>query len=206
MPNSLPDFSPVTSGDIRLIEWARREGVLTAEHLKGFTHAVLDEIAAIVGDADDAAVTFIPNDPLADDPHAPEEERHQGWSLAHLIVHTTASSEEWAAVSSILARGIVYGREPRPRYETDWHTMKTRAQVDQRLAESRRMRLAYLDAWPDAPFLNVMRDMSERFIANNGNINAAAAYLFGLKHEMGHLNQMREAARQAREAASIHSS
>jgi hypothetical protein len=115
------------------------------------------------------------------------------------VLHVTASAEEWAAVSSLLARGIAFGRD-RLRYEPDWHTFTTRAQVDQRLVESRRMRLAYLDTFPDEPHLNVMRDLSERFIANNGNVNAIVAYLFGLKHEMAHLDQMRETARQMRAA------
>lgn len=196
----LPDLTPVTSGEITLIEWSRQQA-LTVEDLRRFTDGVLDEIAAIIGDADDAGVTFIPDDPNADDPHAPEPERYQGWSLAHLVCHTTATSEEWAAVSSLLARGIAYGRDPRPRYETDWHTMKTRAQVDQRLAESRRMRMGYLDTFPDAPQLHILREMSERFIANNGNVNAFTAYLYGLKHEISHLDQMRETARQMRVAA-----
>lgn len=195
----LPDFTPVTSGETTLIEWSRQQN-LTTNDLRRFTVGVLDEIAAIIGDADDAGVTFIPDDPNADDPHAPEPERYQGWSLAHLVCHTTATSEEWAAVSSILARGIVYGRDPRPRYEPDWHLLKTRAQVDQRLAESRRMRLGYLDTFPDEPHVHVLRDMSERFIANNGPINAFAAYLFGLKHELSHMDQIRETARQMREA------
>ncbi|MBL8131512.1 MAG: DinB family protein [Anaerolineae bacterium] len=196
----LPDFSPVISGEMTLTQWVTREGITTATHLRRLTESVLDEIDAILGEADDAGVAFIPEDPHADDPHAPEGEQHQGWSLAHLVLHVTASAEEWAAVSSILARGIPYAREPRLRYEPDWHSFTTRAQVDQRLAESRRMRLAYLDAWPDAPLLHVQREMSENFTKKHGPMNAVTAYLFGLRHEVGHLEQMREAARQMRAA------
>ncbi|MDZ4769091.1 MAG: DinB family protein [Chloroflexota bacterium] len=196
----IPDFAAVERHELTLIEWAHREGVTTVAQLRSFTVTVLDEIAAILGDADDSDVIFIPHDPLADDGNAPEHERHQGWSLAHLIVHTTATAEEWAAVSSLLARGIAYPREPRLRYETDWHSLTTRAGVDQRLAESRRMCLGYLDAFPDAPLLAVEREMSERFTELFGRMNAIAGYLMGLRHEIGHLEQMRDAARQARAA------
>ncbi|MBK8022442.1 MAG: DinB family protein [Chloroflexi bacterium] len=197
----LPDISPVLNGDMTLLQWATRENITTAAQLRRITEASLDEIAAILGDADDAAVTFFPNDPLADDQYAPEHEQHQGWSAAHLVLHVTASAEEWAAVSSILARGIAYPKEPRLRYEPDWHTVTTRAQVDQRLAESRRMRLAFLDSWPDAPMLDVFRDLSDNFVNKFGKMNAVSAYLFGLRHEWMHLEQMREAMRQARETA-----
>ncbi len=197
----IPDFSPVERGELLLIDWAQREGITTAAQLRAMTIAVLDEITAILGAADDAAVTFIPDDPLADDPFAPEEERYQGWSLAHLVMHTSASAEEWAAVASILARGIAYTPEPRLRYETDWHTVTTRAQVDARLAESRRMRLGYLDTFPDQPNLTTTRELSPRFIERYGQMNAIAAYLFGLRHEIGHLAQMRDAAAQAQAAA-----
>jgi hypothetical protein len=197
----IPDFSPVERGEMLLIDWTQREGITTAAQLRAITTAVLDEIAGILGRADDAAVTFIPDDPLANDPFAPEDERYQGWSMAHLVVHTTASAEEWAAVASILARGIAYTPEPRLRFETDWRTVTTRAQVDARLAESRRMRLGYLDTFPDMPNLTIRRELSPRFIERFGEMNAIAAYLFGLRHEVGHLAQMRDALAQAQSAA-----
>jgi hypothetical protein len=112
----------------------------------------------------------------------------------------TASSEEWAAYSSILARGIVYPAEPRLRCETPWREITTKAQCVQRLQESRRIRLGYLDAWPDAPRLDVLRELSPRFVERFGELNAPACFLFGLKHEVEHLPQMAEAARQARAA------
>ena len=49
-----------------------------------------------------------------------------------------------------------------------------------------RMRNAYLETWPDAPLLDVCRDVSERFSARFGEMNAPAAFLFGLSHEVGH--------------------
>lgn len=190
----LIDFSPVNDEQITLYEFSRRFSV---DDLRSATHASLDAILGFISDANDAQVTFIPDDPNADDPLAPPEERYQGWSLAHLVMHVTASSEEWAGYSSVLARGIVYPREPRLRYETDWHLVTTRAQVLQRIEESRRMRLAYLDTFPDAPHLNVFRAISERFIERNGPVNAISAYLYGLRHEHGHFPQIQETARQA---------
>jgi hypothetical protein len=193
----LVDFSPVYLAELTLLEFSQR---FTIADLRAASDASLDTILNIIGGADDAQIVHIPYDPDANDPLAPPEEQHDGWNLAHLVVHVTASSEEWAAVSSILARGIVYPREPRLRCETHWKTLTTRAQVLQRIEESRRMRLAYLDTWPDRPQLDVFRDMSERFTERHGRINATAAFLYGLRHEIGHHDQFRDAARQAREA------
>lgn len=194
------DFSPVLNGETTLYELSQTLK-LTAADLRAATNASLDTILAILGDADDAQLTHIPYDPDANDPYAPPELQHVGWSLAHLVAHVTASSEEAAAVASILARGIPYTREPRLRYETDWQTLTTRAQVLGRIAESRRIRLAYLDTFPDAPQLEVFRDTSERFAERHGKLNATAQFLYGLKHEVGHHDQFRDAARQARDMA-----
>ncbi len=190
----LIDFSPLDNPDLKLYDFAQQFSI---DDLRAATNASLDYILSVIGNADDAQVAFIPDDPLANDPFAPPEEQHIGWSLAHLVVHVTASAEEGAAYSAILARGIPYPREPRLRNETDWHTVKTRAQVLQRIAESRRMRLAALDMWPDEPRLDVYRETSEKALERNGPSNAKAAFLSGLRHEAGHYAQMREVAHQA---------
>lgn len=194
----LIDFSRVDRGELTLYDLSKD---LTVAHLRAATIASLDTILDILGDADDSQIAHIPYDPDANDPYAPPELQHIGWSLAHLVVHVTASSEESAATASILARGIPYTREPRLRYETDWQTVTTRAQVMQRLEESRRMRLAYLDSFPDTPHLDVCRDVSERYLEKFGRMNAFSQFLQGLKHEVGHHDQFREAARQARAMA-----
>ena len=75
--------------------------------------------------------------------------------------------------------------------------MQTVAQVRQRLEESRRMRNAYLETWPQAPLLDTVRAISERFTARFGQMNAPAAFLFGLSHEVGHFAQIEEVRRQA---------
>ncbi len=190
----LIDFAAVERNELKLIELGAR---LTLDDLRAATRFSIDRMLELIADLSDAAVTFDPVDPDAHDPYAVAGEETIGWSLAHLIAHVTASSEEWAAYSAILARGIPYPSEPRLRYETPWRAITTQAQCVQRLQESRRMRLAYLDAWPDAPHLETRRQMSERFTERFGEFNAPAAFLFGLWHEVNHFEQMREARRQA---------
>ena len=192
----LIDFSPVNRGDIKLLGFSRQ---FSAADLKAATNASIDFIVELIKDINDAQVMFLPDDPDADDPYAVPGEEHIGWSLAHLVVHVTATSEEGAAYSSILARGIPYPREPRLRYETNWHTVKTTAECIQRLEESRRLRLACLDSWPDQPHLEVFRELSEKALERLGPLNAPASFLNSLKHEIGHHEQFIEVARQARE-------
>lgn len=191
------NFAPLLRNEVKAIEFAKN---LTVDDLRIATNASIDLMLDMIKDLDDAAMTFDPVDLLANDPYAAPGEEHIGWSIAHLIAHVTASSEEGAAYSSILARGIVYPAAPRLRYETPWRDIKTKKQCIQRLEESRRMRLACLDMWPDTPHLDVLRELSPRYIENNGEINAPAAFLGGLKHELGHHDQIREVVRQVRAA------
>ena len=188
------DFAILEKENLKLMEFASR---FSKENLRTAANESVDYLLSLVNDLTDADVTFDPVDENADDPHAVEGEENIGWSVAHLIAHTTSSTEEWAAYSSILARGVEYPAEPRLRYETPWKDLTTQAQVVQRLQESRRMRNAFLDTWPDAPFLDTKRDLSPRFIERFGDFNAPAAFLFGLKHELGHYGQIEEVKRQA---------
>jgi hypothetical protein len=190
------DFSPVNRDEVKMLEFSSQFSVAD---FKAATNASIDFIIALIRDMSDAQVTFIPHDPNADDPYAVPGEEHIGWSLAHLVVHVTATAEEGAAYSSILARGIPYPREPRLRYETNWHTVKTTAECLQRLEESRRIRLACLDSWPDQPQLDVFRELSEKALERLGPLNAPASFLSSLKHEIGHREQFIEVARQVRE-------
>ena len=188
------DFSSVSNKDVKLINFAK--GFTVAE-MRTAANESVDYLLDLIKDLDDADVTFDPEDPEAHDPHAVEGEENIGWNIAHLIAHVTASTEEWAAYSSILARGIAYPAEPRLRYETPWKDITTKAQCVQRLEESRRIRNGYLDTWPDEPNLDVLRDLSPRFIEHFGNFNAPAAFLFGLMHELGHYAQIEDAKTQA---------
>jgi hypothetical protein len=194
------DLQPLMDGQVRLLEFSHG---LRVDDLREATRVSIDTLLGIVRRADDAMIAFLPHDPEANDPHARPGEEQIGWSLGHLVAHVTASSEESAAISAILARGIPYPREPRLRYETPWQAIDTQAKAVQRLEESRRMRLAALDMWPDQPHLDVLRELSERGREIWGDLNAPAAFLLGLKHEVGHYAQFHEVLRQALAARTV---
>ena len=173
---------------------------LPSTDLRCVSDESLDLIRSFIAGLSDAQVTFDPVDPEAHDSFAIEGEENIGWSLAHLVAHVTASSEEGAAYSSLLARGVP--AEERPRYETPWRDLQTVAQCLQRIEESRRIRNAYLETWPDEPLLQINRVIPERFRERFGEMNAPAAFLFGLMHEVGHYEQFRDARAQALAATS----
>jgi hypothetical protein len=191
----LIDFTPLRD---KTVEWLEFAAPYTLPMLRAAINAYIDATLDIIGPATDAHLTFEPVDAAADDPYAPEEDRKIGWSLAHLVLHVTASLEEGAAFSSILARGISIGG--RLRYEPDWRTFTTRAQVLERLEECRRMCLAYLDTWPNPPHLDVNREMPEDWVQILGQRNAPASVLGGLRHWDDHMDQFRDAMAQARKA------
>ncbi len=196
----LIDYTPLKNREMKAIDFAAR---FDYQQIRDAASAQVDWMLNLIRDLTDADLTFDPIDPQADDPYAVEGEEKIGWSIAHIIVHVTASTEEWATYSSILARGIPYPAEPRLRYETPWRDITTQAQAIQRLEESRRMRLGYLDAWPTVPNLDIKRALSPRFIEAFGEFNAPACVLFGLYHEAGHFDQMAEAKRQALAARGV---
>ena len=163
--------------------------------LRLLTDEMIDTTLALIAGCIDADVTFEPVDPHADDPYAATpEERHMPWTIGHVIVHNTASSEEAAAVAAELARGVAY--HGRSRYETPWQQIRTVTACQQRLEESRRMRLASLRMWPDAA------DLENTYQAwtDGPTVNAVGRFVLGLMHEESHLAQIREIVRQARAA------
>jgi hypothetical protein len=189
----LLDFTLVKNRTMTFSDMARD---LTPADLRNLTNEMIDTMLSIVADATDEDVVFVPQDPNADDPYGIPEERDLVWTLGHVAVHTTASAEESGALALTLARGLT--PEGRSRYEVPWRTVQTIAQVRQRFEESRRMRLAMLDAWPDEPHLEVTYSISPRF----GPFNATARFLMGLYHDDDHLGQLNEIMRQVREARS----
>ncbi len=166
------------------------EGISVAQ-LRDETNASVDRILAVIAGATDADVTFVPQDAKAFDEHAAKEKQHDGWTLAHVIAHQTASSEEAAFIAAELARGVE--NHGRSRYETAWESITTAAQLQQRLKECRRMRLAALDIWPDAPALTNTYVMAE----GTPPINATARYALGLFHEHAHMEQLSSVMAQA---------
>ena len=186
------DFQAVRKGRITMDQLAAG---LTAKDLARLTIEMLDAISAQIADCADADVVFAPVDPEANDPYAATpEEMHMPWTLGHVIVHTTASAEESAALAAELARGVPFHGSS--RYETPWTAMRTIAGLRQRLAESRRMRLASLEMWPDAP------QLENRYQAwtDGPVVNAVGRFLLGLMHEDDHLTQIADVVRQARAA------
>ena len=168
---------------------------LTPDDLRRFTNALIDDVLHMLRHCKDGDVAFIPVDPLANDPGAAtDEEMAMAWTLGHIIVHMTASSEESAALAAELARGVAY--HGRSRSEVPWETVKTVAQCRARLEESRRMRLASLNMWPDAPHL------ANTYTPREGAqpIGPVARFLSGLRHDDSHLSHLRDVIRQGRVA------
>lgn len=193
------DLTPVFNKEKKYIDvW--KDDKLTIEDLRTATNESVDSLLNLICDLDDEAIQHVPVDENASDPYAVEGEGSIAWTVGHLIAHVTASSEEGAAFSSLLARGIE-GIEHRPRYETPWRDVNTKAKTVQRLEESRRMRLSYLDTWPDTPdYDNERAGLSERAMEHYAIYNAPVAFLAGLGHEVGHYQQIEDAVQQALDA------
>lgn len=186
------DFARANRGELTLVDLA--DG-LTPSDLADLTNEMIDRQLVLIADCNDADVVFVPVDPYANDPYAASaEERRIAWTLGHLIVHVTASAEESAFLAAEIARGVL--REGRSRYETPWQSVSAIAQCRARLEESRRMRLATLQVWPDTPHFEVTTTI--RWIPVP--VNAVTRFLTGLHHDHAHLAQIEEVVRQARQA------
>jgi hypothetical protein len=185
------DFGPVHRREASIQEIAAD---LNHSDLARLTNEMCDlQLAAIEG-AIDADVVMVPDDPEANDPFAARpEDVGLSWTLGHVVVHTTASSEESAALALVLARGLPV--EARSRYEVPWEQARTVEFIRRRIEESRRMRLSMLAAWPDKPHL-------ENFYApyeGRPPINALGRFLSGLAHDDSHLEQIAKIMQQARQ-------
>jgi hypothetical protein len=149
----------------------------------------------LIRDCTDREVTFEPSDPEAyDEAAASDDELRIAWTLGHVIVHVTASSEEAAALASELARGVEW--HGRSRSEVPWRTVTTIEQCRHRLEESRRMRLASLDTWPDEPYF----DNTYTPRPDVPPINCVRRFLNGLRHDSNHLDQIERIVREVRSA------
>jgi hypothetical protein len=185
------DFGPLCRREKSIQELA--EG-LSRDDLARLTIEMCNLQQGAIAEALDADFVFVPDDPEANDTFAASpEEVHLSWTLGHVVVHTTASSEEAAALALTLARGLPV--EGRSRYEMPWQQATTAKFCRKRIEESRRMRLAILAAWPDQP------DLENRYSPYEGRpaMNALSRFLSGLAHDDSHLGQMRKIMGQARE-------
>jgi hypothetical protein len=189
------DFAALKAKTVTLDELI---GGLTRADLAQLTNEMVDEMQRLIKGCTDDDVVFTPVDPLADDKFASSsDELHVAWTLGHVIVHTTASAEESASLAAELARGVEF--HGRSRYEVPWPAVTTIEQCRHRLEESRRMRLASLDMWPDAPHLE---NTYEPWLGANP-MNAMARFVSGLRHDWSHLGQIGEIVRQVHAARAI---
>jgi hypothetical protein len=193
MPSSPAiDFGRIRRDELNVVDLAEE---LTAHELVHATNEICDLHLALIADALDEDVVFVPSDPEANDTFASDPSVvGLPWTLGHVAVHTTASAEESAFLVLGLARGIA--PDGRSRYEVPWEVVESIDFVRHRIQESRRMRLAMLDAWPDHPDLRA----TYRPYATIGPMNAVARFLLGLSHDDSHTEQLREIMVQARAA------
>lgn len=166
---------------------------LTVDDLRQLTNEMVDRMLGLIEDCVDADVTLEVPDPQANDPEASvEDEVTMPWTLGHVIVHTTASAEEAAFLAAELARGVpLHGRS---RSEVPWRTVTTVEQCLHRLEESRRIRLATLNVWPDKPHLDNTYTPRE----DRPPINCVSRFLNGLRHDKSHIRQIERLVRETR--------
>ena len=189
------DFAAVKEKNIRFQELAAPLG---KDDLAGLTNEIIDAMLVQIADCEDGDVVFVPQDPQAQDTYAADSaDATLAWTLGHVIVHVTASSEESAALAAELARGVeMHGRS---RYEVAWQEVTTIAQCRQRLEESRRMRLASLEMWPNPPHLGNTYSPWPAI----GEIDARGRFVLGLRHDWDHLGQIAEIVRQSKAARAV---
>ena len=191
------DFSPVREKQISINELGAG---LTRADLYNLTVEMVETQLGLIKNCTDADVVFVPEDPLADDPFAEApEDMTLAWTLGHVIVHVTASSEEAAAISAELARGVKY--HGRSRYEIPWQSVTTIKQCQERLAESQRIRLASLEMWPDPPHLENQYKSRPTAPA----MNAISRFIYGLLHDDDHLEHISKIIGQAQDARGLRS-
>lgn len=165
---------------------------LTVQDLHDLTDEMVDTMVGLIDGCTDADVVFTPVDPEANDTFADNpEEVGIAWTLGHLIVHCTASSEEAAFLAAEMARGVE--NHGRSRYETPWESVTTIAQCQARLEESRKMRHACLDVWPAEPNLT----LTYQPWSSRPPINAVERFVSGLSHDNNHLAQIKDVVAQA---------
>ena len=125
------DFGPVRTGQRELLELGLG---LTPTSLAEASRAMTTHLVDLLSDAVDEDVTFVPADPIAEDPFAADAaETGLAWTLGHVIVHLTASAEEAAFLAAELARGVApHGRS---RYEVPWPTISAIEAARHRLRE-----------------------------------------------------------------------
>jgi DinB superfamily len=189
------DFEPMRRKEVSLQDLA---GGLTREDLAKLTKEMCEGQLALIAHAEDEDFVFAPDDPEANDTFAAKaDDVGLSWTLGHVIVHATASSEESAALALVLARGLPV--EGRSRYEVPWEDARTVEFLRHRIKESLGMRLSMLASWPDEPHLDNFYAPYE----GRPPMNAFGRFLGGLAHDDSHLDQMRKIMAQARQRRAV---
>lgn len=184
------DFTPVIQKQAKLSELTAK---LTVDDLRQYTNEMIDTLLQLIATCPDSAVTFLPVDAQAYDQYAATEaEFNLPWTLGHVIVHVTASAEESAFLAAELARGVTF--HGRSRFEVSWESITSIAQCRDRLEESRRMRLASLEMWPNPPHLDTSYEVPGW---STGPINSVTRFMLGLSHDHAHLEQIQAIVRQS---------
>ena len=182
------DFQPVREKKITLQDLVRD---LTKDDLRRELNAMYDEVLRLIADCTDSNVIFEPVDKKANDPYSVKGEESIAWTLGHVIVHLTASMEESASIAAELARGVTY--HGRSRWEIPWREATTISQCRARLEESRRMCLASLEMWPQAPHMENTYSPAEGALPHT----CVSRFASGLRHASDHLGQIADIVHQA---------
>ena len=83
---------------------------LSIDDLRDLSNEIIDTVLGLIDGASDADVIFQPVDPDADDPYAEDkDEANMAWTLGHVIVHITASSEESAFLAALVGQLYCFG-------------------------------------------------------------------------------------------------
>ena len=105
------DFARVRAKECTIQELSQG---LTCDDLRRVTDEMIEIELDLIAACTDADVVFVPEDPEANDTFATApEEAKIAWTLGHVIVHVTASSEETAFVAAEMARGVPQRRAVR---------------------------------------------------------------------------------------------
>jgi DinB family protein len=191
------DFEPMRRREVSLQQLAAG---LSRDELAKLTQEMCAQQLALIQDAQDEDVIFVPDDPDANDTFAAvAEDVGLSWTLGHVVVHSTASSEESAALALTLARGLPV--DGRSRFELQWQDATTVGFLRDRIRESLRMRLSMLAAWPNEPHLDNFYTPYE----GRPPMNALGRFLGGLAHDDSHLEQIRKIMEQGRQRRAVKS-
>jgi DinB family protein len=191
------DFEPMRRSEVSLQQLAAG---LSRDDLAKLTQEMCAQQLALIQDAQDEDVVFVPDDPDANDTFAAvAEDVGLSWTLGHVVVHSTASSEESAALALTLARGLAV--DGRSRFELPWQGATTVEFLRDRIQESLRMRLSMLAAWPNEPHLENFYTPYE----GRPPMNALGRFLGGLAHDDSHLEQIRKIMEQGRQRRAVNS-